>query len=503
MATEKDIREAITQIDNVETLRLILQDVANALRAKGVEKDPIYPSEYAELIGGIDTVAAGTEDATATSSDIAIGKTAYAKGEKVVGSVPTYEAETELSIGSLTPTYNNANKELSFRKATPNDRLLREGVVETGTIPGSSLGDASIDDVVKGRTFTSKNGLKLSGTASLGIDTSDATATASDIVKGKTAYGPTGLITGTVAEKSSIGAQLVPQVSASWLDFYYTVPEDSIIRSGKQINLYSSSSVLGEATTADVKPGATFTSKNGLKLTGAMQSAGTITGNLGSTSGASWSSADPNRGSGKVSVTGVNQTAGWTDGISNGSLSLTVPANRLLKGRTVTPTTTEQTIANAEDIAYGAIKVAGDANLIPANIVSGKSIFGVTGTASSGAVLKKVNFNMRATRIGYNFSAFYFTSSSSNIPRLESWYQNYWLGPGSSYTYYGSQAAPFLITYVWGYSAAGIIGPSITVSGASYSSDRLHLINAIDDTYYINFLIIYNPTSNDIYVTLG
>lgn len=135
---------------------------------------------------------------------------------------------------------------------------------------------------------------------------------------------------------------------------------------------------------ADLRSGKQLIAQDKSIITGSMPNAGAISGKLGTTADASWSSSDPNRGSGKVSITGVTQTAGYTGGYSNGTLTVDVPANRLLKGRTVTPTTIAQTIANAEDIAYGAIQVAGDANLIPANIVSGKSIFGVSGTAKVG-----------------------------------------------------------------------------------------------------------------------
>ena len=41
-------------------------------------------------IGGVDT-----SDATATSNDILLGKTAYANDEKIVGTIPTYNNEHE------------------------------------------------------------------------------------------------------------------------------------------------------------------------------------------------------------------------------------------------------------------------------------------------------------------------------------------------------------------------------------------------------------------------
>jgi hypothetical protein len=49
---------------------------------------------------------------------------------------------------------------------------------------------------------------------------------------------------------------------------------------------------------------------------------------------------------------------------------------------TYTPTTTDQTIASGTYLT-GVQTIKGDANLIPANIVSGKSIFGVEGTAEN------------------------------------------------------------------------------------------------------------------------
>ena len=50
---------------------------------------------------------------------------------------------------------------------------------------------------------------------------------------------------------------------------------------------------------------------------------------------------------------------------------------------TFTPGTADQTIA-AHQYLTGAQTIKGDANLLPKNIVSGKTIFGVTGTAETG-----------------------------------------------------------------------------------------------------------------------
>ena len=49
--------------------------------------------------------------------------------------------------------------------------------------------------------------------------------------------------------------------------------------------------------------------------------------------------------------------------------------------RTYTPTTTDQTISSGQYLD-GAQTIKGDANLLPENIVSGKSIFGVEGSAA-------------------------------------------------------------------------------------------------------------------------
>lgn len=68
------------------------------------------------------------------------------------------------------------------------------------------------------------------------------------------------------------------------------------------------------------------------------------------------------------------QTAGYFDTSATSGLQLSTQA-----AKTITPTTYSQTAVASGKYTTGAVTVAGDANLIPSNILSGVSIFGVEG----------------------------------------------------------------------------------------------------------------------------
>lgn len=68
------------------------------------------------------------------------------------------------------------------------------------------------------------------------------------------------------------------------------------------------------------------------------------------------------------------QTAGYFDTSATSGLQLSTQS-----ARTITPTTYSQTAVASGKYTTGAVTVAGDANLIPSNILSGVSIFGVEG----------------------------------------------------------------------------------------------------------------------------
>lgn len=82
-----------------------------------------------------------------------------------------------------------------------------------------------------------------------------------------------------------------------------------------------------------------------------------------------------------VSVTPNVSTAGYISSGTAGNASVSLTASVTTKATaTITPSTSNQTIASGTYIT-GTQTISGDANLISSNIVSGKSIFGVNGSA--------------------------------------------------------------------------------------------------------------------------
>ena len=107
-------------------------------------------------------------------------------------------------------------------------------------------------------------------------DTSDATATAEDIVENKTAYVNGGKITGTLPVYG--GAEITTSIKLQGnFRFIGTPPKRYFIRPTEQTLGYipeaKAASILGDATPADVAVGKTFTSGSGVKQTGTKEEA--------------------------------------------------------------------------------------------------------------------------------------------------------------------------------------------------------------------------------------
>lgn len=110
-----------------------------------------------------------------------------------------------------------------------------------------------------------------------GIDTSDATATASDMAEGVTAYVNGEKITGTLNtinnadsyQEGDVG--VVRQQSEDTLTMGVLAKKDTLLRTGSGLTMTVPFTTFGTATASDVAQGVTFTSASGMKVKGELE----------------------------------------------------------------------------------------------------------------------------------------------------------------------------------------------------------------------------------------
>ena len=207
-----------------------------------------------------------TSDATATAEELPENVTAYVNGEKITGTaidLPTFMPMFDMHVSDVGGDLVGS---IDYTVTMP--RYMRVGSkIQTNVgINESEIAtaiDLTADKIVEGNTI-----LGVSGTATSGIDTSDADATADDIVLNKTAYVNGEKITGSINTKQSGSLtsynsdnNLMSDQSSNRIGLNTVIDEDILLRSGANVTIYKSMSTLATqlGITADkIKKGETI-----------------------------------------------------------------------------------------------------------------------------------------------------------------------------------------------------------------------------------------------------
>lgn len=125
------------------------------------------------------------------------------------------------------------------------------------------------------------------------IDTSDATASAEDIVKDKTAYVNGEKVTGSREKVTQLTGSVTAKIIQNGLArFIGKVTQNAAIDAGEIIGLSLGAEELGNADDADVAKGKTYTSAAGFKRTGTHEEAAAPSGSISITANGTYDVTD-------------------------------------------------------------------------------------------------------------------------------------------------------------------------------------------------------------------
>ena len=275
-----------------------------------------------------------------TAENVASGKTfTSSKGFKITGTLT--EAESSMALVSSSVGTNPSSNLPVLSSTIDSDMIIRNGTtVSINTNPESAevFGNATPEDVVTGKVFTSQNGIGQTGTF-VPLDTSDATVTAGNLEAGITAYGKDGKVTGILVAKqrgsnSSYPSQrVVTGHDNGTVSIYGPFTDTGTIITGEAI-MYAPLEDFGDATADKVVKGSAFTSRAGFNVSGTMTNATSGLVTLNGVSSSADSSTFTMKGSPMESMAiGTGTTVQASTSLSNFG---NATASDVAKGKTFT-----------------------------------------------------------------------------------------------------------------------------------------------------------------------
>lgn len=162
--TDAKIDEIAPYVSSIKTAVLQSKSVIPFTTEQTVTPDDGFDGLSSVTVGAIPSLYVNTSSANATANDILSGKTAYVKGKKVTGNIQTYDYGYAAPSSVVRSDETNVYVESNIGNGNP--AFVDDGLVQS-SIPLSNFGDATASDVLKGKTFTSADGVMVSG----GIET--------------------------------------------------------------------------------------------------------------------------------------------------------------------------------------------------------------------------------------------------------------------------------------------------------------------------------------------